>query len=138
MSGDERVSQGREDPLLLQRRLPADEDAPGTARALVQEVLIGLDGQVGGRRDDVILVVSELVSNAVVHGPPGEIELRVEIDGALVRVEVADEGSIPFGWPDTFGAGGHWGLSLVLRLSDRAGIESGPTTCAWCEIDLEA
>ena len=137
MSGDVRRSQDREGPLRLQRRLPGDVDAPGTARALVQEILVELNGQVGSRRDDVILAVSELVSNAVLHGPPGEVGLDVEVDGTRVRIEVRDSGTDEFGWPRAFGNGGHWGLSLVQRLSDRSGIERDPTNCAWCEIDLD-
>src|SRR3954468_23737436 len=44
---------------------------------------------------DVRLLVSELVTNSVQHakvGPDHSIELRLAIDGAAVRVEIADHG----------------------------------------------
>jgi anti-sigma regulatory factor (Ser/Thr protein kinase) len=39
--------------------------------------------------DEVIVVVSELVTNAVLHGFP-PIELRLTVDDSVVRIEVSD------------------------------------------------
>jgi anti-sigma regulatory factor (Ser/Thr protein kinase) len=90
------------------------------------------------RAEDLALVVSELVTNAVVHGPAGELELRLEATPTMMlRVEVADGGTATFAWPaDT--VEGHWGLNLVNIFSDRSGVIRDPTTCVWCEFDLQA
>ena len=87
------------------------------------------------RYDDLALVVSELVTNAVVHGPDDDLQLMLEGTPLMIRVEVSDRGTTPFEWPaDT--ADGHWGLKLVSIFSDRAGVVREPATCVWCELDL--
>jgi anti-sigma regulatory factor (Ser/Thr protein kinase) len=45
-------------------------------------------------RDDMALLVTELVTNAVLHGAP-PITLRVECDGTRLRVSVTDRNSDP-------------------------------------------
>jgi anti-sigma regulatory factor (Ser/Thr protein kinase) len=125
-------------PLVLTRRLATDEDAPRLGRALAQEMIQSLDGHSEERADDLMLSVSELVSNAVIHGPRGELSLTIAVTGSTVRIEVTDAGEIAFAWPDEMEVGGHWGLGLVRLMSDRSGIERLPQTCAWCEIDLAA
>jgi anti-sigma regulatory factor (Ser/Thr protein kinase) len=116
------------------RRIAADSDAPRAARYTAVELL----GQLGcghERANDLALVVSELVTNAVVHGPGAEVELRLTGTPSIVRVEVSDGGTKSFDWPDAPGAG-HWGLGLVELFSDRAGIIRDPSTVVWCELDL--
>lgn len=123
--------------LVFVRRLPADEDAPRAGRALAHEFLARLTCPDGERCDDMVLAVSELVSNAVLHGPPGELTLRLSVvDPTAVRVEVIDGGEVPFEWPDGLPHRGHWGLGLVRLMSERSGVEHIPHTRAWCEIDL--
>jgi len=84
--------------------------------------------------DDVLLVVSELVSNAVLYGT-GEIGVRVAYDGRSVTGEVSDEGS---GFARQLrdrgrvGFGGH-GLHLVGRLTQRWGLREG-SSHVWFEI----
>jgi anti-sigma regulatory factor (Ser/Thr protein kinase) len=90
-------------------------------------------------RDDVALLVTELVTNAVRHGSeePGRA-VRVELRRwpAFVRVEVFNDGGgftaeAPFNSDRANG----WGLVLVDRVADRWGI--APTasgTRAWFEI----
>jgi anti-sigma regulatory factor (Ser/Thr protein kinase) len=91
---------------------------------------------------DVELLVSELVSNALVHGD-GPIDVRLSCDGQWIRLEVADEGqrSSPR-IRDTSHRGG-WGLRFVDRLADSWGIEVADGTRVWTRIrrshpDLEA
>jgi two-component sensor histidine kinase len=90
-------------------------------------------------RDDVALLLTELVSNAVRHGSgdPGmavRVELRRWPD--FVRVEVFDEGAgstaeVPFKRDQATG----WGLVLVDRVADRWGIAPAASgTRAWFEI----
>jgi anti-sigma regulatory factor (Ser/Thr protein kinase) len=71
-------------------RLPRDPAAGAAARRVVRTRL----GHVvtGDTLDDVLLVVSELVSNAVLHGR-GDIELRLGYDGSRVTGDVVDQGA---------------------------------------------
>jgi phosphoserine phosphatase RsbU/P len=74
--------------------LPADGTSPALARRHVRASLqgAGLNGLV----DDVLLLVTELVTNAVVHaGTPVELELSVDADGLLVQVGDWSPGSTP-------------------------------------------
>ncbi|MEU6480783.1 ATP-binding protein [Streptomyces sp. NPDC047017] len=92
------------------------------------------------RAEDVSLCVSELATNALVHGvPPGRgFLLRVRYDGRTVRVEVHDSGT-GTGTPripdegDEPGEGGR-GLFLVSALSDKWGVgERNPGKVVWAE-----
>jgi anti-sigma regulatory factor (Ser/Thr protein kinase) len=117
------------------RRLVANVDAPRLARAAAAE-MVGRCGRLAtGRADDLALVVSELVTNAVVHGPDADVELRMTSTTSMIRVEVSDAGTQPFDWP-AVDAGGHHGLDLVGKFSDRSGSSHDPTTVAWCELDF--
>nr|WP_078643807.1 ATP-binding protein [Streptomyces varsoviensis] len=77
------------------------------------------------RRHDVRLCVSELATNALLHGvPPGrEFSLRLVADGSLLRVEVRDSGGGRVGVRHC-GADecGGRGLRLVKALSDDFGV----------------
>jgi serine/threonine-protein kinase RsbW len=73
----------------------------------------------------VQLLTSELVANAVLHGPPGgEVRVRVAESGGVLRVEV-DDGSaaLPRVVPVARDGTGGRGLVLVERLADRWGYE---------------
>ncbi|MEU9991984.1 SpoIIE family protein phosphatase [Streptomyces sp. NPDC048045] len=70
--------------------LPGSPLAPGSARALVRAALSEVPGVRPRLVDDAMAVVSELVTNAVVHaGTDVEIDWRMEDSGAFV-VEVRD------------------------------------------------
>ncbi len=88
------------------------------------------------RSADVLLCVSELATNAVVHGvPPGRgFLLRLRYDGALVRIEVHDSGTgVPEVAHPVLDEGGR-GLLLVSVLSDRWGVgERNPGKIVWCD-----
>ena len=53
-------------------RLEADVHAPAAARRALRELPLG------ERADDVLLLASELVTNAVVHGSAQPIELEAD------------------------------------------------------------
>lgn len=87
------------------------------------------------RSKDVSLCVSELATNALVHGvPPGRgFLLRLRYDGAVVRVEVHDSGTGVPEIADTPDEGGR-GLLLVSTLADKWGVgERAPGKLVWCE-----
>ncbi|WP_225837071.1 SpoIIE family protein phosphatase [Streptomyces sp. NK08204] len=115
--------------------LPGSPLAPGTARALLRAAFAewadqGLLGPEGGARlaDDAMAVVSELVTNAVVHaGTDVDVAWCLEDTGAFV-VEVSDQhpsraprdvagGETPCDTPE-YGRG----LRLVATLADSWGV----------------
>jgi anti-sigma regulatory factor (Ser/Thr protein kinase) len=112
---------------------PRGPDAPRQARAALAEWYGDALG--GEELDSGTLLVSELVTNAVVHGA-GRIHLTADLDEDRLRVEVGDEGSgleraargMSFRVPR-----GH-GLTIVGALSSRWGIREG-TTHVWAEIE---
>ena len=67
--------------------LPAQVLSPAAARRAVREAMTGAGLEV--ILDDAVLLVSELVTNAVVHAGT-RIELRVDIGPGSVLVEVID------------------------------------------------
>jgi anti-sigma regulatory factor (Ser/Thr protein kinase) len=120
---------------LLTQTLSGDDDAPRVARALTAQLLEKVGPLPADRGADVTLTVSELVSNAVVHGPPGDIDLRLTATADVIRIEVGDRGVMPFDLPHAPPTNGHWGLRLTQQFSDRCGIERLPSTLVWCEFD---
>jgi anti-sigma regulatory factor (Ser/Thr protein kinase) len=113
--------------------LPRIVDAPQAARRLVREWLPeDLDGETVQSAE---LLVSELVTNAVVHGR-GRLILRGELDDDRLLVEVIDDGD---GFERTVrqrgvdSVGGR-GLAIVDALASRWGIHEG-TTHVWFELE---
>ncbi|HEY3941647.1 MAG TPA: ATP-binding protein [Acidimicrobiales bacterium] len=115
--------------------LPRDA-SPAEARAWARSSLRS-GGIAGVDVGDVLLVVSELVTNAVRHGS-GAVDVELRVEGDAVGVGVHDSGRVftppPPGAPD--GAGGR-GLFLVAAISRQWGIEasaSGKTV--WARVPL--
>jgi anti-sigma regulatory factor (Ser/Thr protein kinase) len=122
-------------------RIPGGDDAPTRARRSVRSQLVG---QIpASTASDAALIVSELVTNSVVHANVGRRRaLTVEVttlDDRL-RIAVIDPGSrlrpyvLPFD-PETPGG---LGLLLVDQLCETWGVwqDLGPT-CVWCELLLD-
>ena len=89
----------------------------------------------------VLLLTSELVSNAIVHVGRG-FELVVEGSGDAVRVDVIDPGgdtrpAVLHPEPDEIGGRG---LQMVDRVASHWGVEDGPgdTRTVWFSCDEEA
>jgi anti-sigma regulatory factor (Ser/Thr protein kinase) len=101
--------------------LNRDSNAPSIAR---RRTVAAVDHAVDGRRRaDLELLVSEIVSNAVLHGQ-GEITLVVWLANGHVHVQVSDEGNeLPRQQPST-GAHGGFGLRLLEQLSVDWGVDS--------------
>jgi CheY-like chemotaxis protein len=113
--------------------LPQDPAAAGTARDWVRSTLLewGLDELV----DDALLVVSELVGNAVTHA---ESKCQVSLSRASdsVRIEVTDRGEgTPQPQPQDNLAEGGRGLVLIGAMSSAWGVEDVPEgKKVWAEI----
>ncbi|MEU8270576.1 ATP-binding protein [Sphaerisporangium sp. NPDC049002] len=104
--------------------LPGDRAIVAKARDMVRRTLTGWG--LTDLMDDVVLMVSELVSNAIAHGaPPVRLSLRAG-DGAL-RGEVTDNGA---GLPRRLDLGTNSdhgrGLMIVEALADQWGVGPGP------------
>jgi anti-sigma regulatory factor (Ser/Thr protein kinase) len=97
----------------------------------------------GAVRDDVLLLLTELVTNAVRHadaGPTQLVRVAVRQRRGAVRVAVCDEG--PGFAPEAPGwradKPGGCGLVLVDRIADRWAVTPTATgTCVWFEIRYE-
>ena len=94
-----------------------------------------------GKLEDVRLVVSELVTNSILHArlsPDDEISLTVTVSDGAVSGSVCDPGpgfgmsSEPTPRPDLSGG---WGLPIVETISDRWGVRRNGDACVWFEID---
>ena len=85
--------------------------------------------------DDVKLMVSELVTNGIVHGstePDAPLMLDLLVNGHI-RCRVLDHGDCFATQPRGEGPGG-WGLQVVEQLSDRWGLQRSPQrTEVWFE-----
>ena len=109
-------------------------DAPRVARHHARKLALSLGDE---RTDDAVLLVSELVTNAVKYGGEGAIELAIARSGGRLRFAVRDKGG-PGPLPEIRepgAAGGGHGLRLVDTIADRWGVEHG-STIVWFEFDL--
>ena len=118
---------------MLQVNLPHTVQAPGIARRSLAEWLApAVDAD---ELDTARLLVSELVTNAVVHGR-GEITLRATLDEDRLLVEVIDEGGgfeLTVRQQDFASIGGR-GLAIVDAEASRWGLHEG-TTHVWFELE---
>src|SRR5689334_7831775 len=116
--------------------LSAEMAAPGRARAFVRERRPTTDDDA---LDDITLIVSELVSNAVKHGEP-EILLRMRMDPLAIDISVLDHGSggppDQVTAPDATATSGR-GLSIVDRLASEWGVvplDDGSGKTVWARL----
>jgi anti-sigma regulatory factor (Ser/Thr protein kinase) len=112
--------------------LPRDPSAAAVARRELRRRFDGVLHQHG--LDELYLVVSELATNAVMHGQ-GAIRLRLQVNDGDVWGEVIDAGGgfeheLREAGPD---ATSGRGLLIVDRLTTRWGVHEG-TTHVWFEM----
>jgi anti-sigma regulatory factor (Ser/Thr protein kinase) len=119
--------------------IPSDPSAPAEARRLVGDLLRSWRREA---RHRAVLVTSELVSNAVVHGRPGHLVVEVAIgdDDVTLAVTnpgpastVATEGGSEFDLPGG-GTSGGLGLTIVADVSEDWGVDAGPPARVWSRI----
>jgi serine/threonine-protein kinase RsbW len=117
------------------RDFASRSESVSEVRAFTRDALAGLDLAV----DDVVLCVSELVTNAVRHSTPHEgiFHLDILVDRDKLRVECHDSGgkNPTLRTPSDADEGGR-GLLLVQALTSRWGVGLRPAgKCVWFEID---
>lgn len=117
-----------------EHHLRGDLDAPAQSRRLIGEWTAGHP-----RRHEIVLALSELVANAVVHAAEETrehgVSLRIEQGDSSLRVAVRHRGHVfePSMRRD------HGGLTLVESSVDRWGIEQrGRSVEVWFEVDHHA
>lgn len=136
---DERAVKALElygNPIESEVQLPSRPESAGSARRLAQVVVLRHWGLSPKMAEDAVLLVSELVGNAVRHTGARHFGLRMRRRRGWIRVEVRDPSrGLPCLMPvqelDLSGRG----LFLVDKLSDRWGVDllpRGKTT--WFEM----
>ena len=121
--------------MTLDIEIPNTAKAPSHARRAVDQLGDAIDPTI---RHDVLLLVSELVTNGVKYGREGSA-VRLHIDAPAprkLRVEVVNQGASfePKARDKPVTVVGAWGLHLVEELTDRWGVHEG-STHVWFEID---
>ena len=159
MGGDARADahRARNSPAAhLHLRLPAEVESVTAAHHCIFGVAAALDPDTV---DDIRLLISELVTNAIRHAglAPGDwIDLVVDVESDLVRVEVRDPGPgfdpgrLPASRQARSGSTGRsgslgslggplqtgWGLEFLRRIASRWGVRRNGLTSVWFELDL--
>jgi anti-sigma regulatory factor (Ser/Thr protein kinase) len=81
------------------------------------------------------LLVSELVTNGILHGGAGRpVDVSIEHADGTVRVEVSDRGPGFAPRPRLPDETGGWGLYLIDQLADRWGVARDGCTRVWFEL----
>jgi len=113
--------------------LPPEARSVRVARHEVERVIADYPDEV---RTTVVLLTSELASNAVVHAGT-TFTVRAHVEPTVVRVAICDSGgrlpAMAVWDPTTMGG---WGLAMVDSVASRWGIEADDTTTVWFEIDV--
>jgi anti-sigma regulatory factor (Ser/Thr protein kinase) len=118
--------------------LSPDLHAPARARAWARAHVVDSSAE---RADDVLLIISELVTNAVRHAGT-EVVLSVAIDADRIRITVSDEVDEPphvdQGSFDGTRPGGR-GLVIVSAVATAWGVESSADRrgkAVWADLSL--
>lgn len=116
--------------------------APAAATRARTEVTLRLAALLGSRLlEDVRLLVTELITNALRHGelnPGDRVSVKASVDEGAVRIEVSDpgrDGEVAAREPGPRGGG--YGLYLVDQLAQRWGVDHSHGTTVWCELSPE-
>jgi anti-sigma regulatory factor (Ser/Thr protein kinase) len=121
-------------PAIAELRLAERNTSAALARQFTRSTLTSWqDGDGGDNVEDVVLAVSELVTNALLHGH-GTPVVRLLGSGDRVRVEVCDDSPLlPVSHRVTPTSG--LGLRVVEQLSSAWGASRrGRGKVVWCEL----
>ncbi|ONH60983.1 serine/threonine protein phosphatase [Frankia sp. CcI49] len=125
-------------PPLIQLALPAVAASAGQARTSVRAALH--DAGISSL-DDAILLVSEVVTNAVLHAR-SDLVLRATLEPGRLRISVEDREGSALPRPgdestDQIDAEHGWGLLLVEALAQAWGVETTPDgKRVWFEMEI--
>ena len=122
----------------IELRLPNDRHAPALGRRAISVLSDRLPAAV---LDGARLLASELVTNSVRHAGPGTvgpITMRIAL-GRRLRIGVTDGGK-GFRWgrlgaTDPMRGDGGLGFLLIAELAAAWGVDTGPPTHVWFELD---
>ncbi len=112
---------------VARRDLVADPQSPRLTRRWAAEVLRRWD--LDGELDRALLVLNELVTNALVHSP-GDAACRITVDSGTLEILVSDAGTGPprralraatAAGPDEWERSGGRGLQIVAAVADSWG-----------------
>lgn len=123
-------------PAIAELRLAERNTSAALARQFTRTTLASWQGGEGGDNvEDVVLVVSELVTNALLHGHGTPVVRLLDGDGH-VRVEVCDDSPLlPVSHRVTPTSG--LGLRVVEQLSSAWGASRrGRGKVVWCELPV--
>ncbi|MCW3067917.1 MAG: putative anti-sigma regulatory factor, serine/threonine protein kinase [Solirubrobacterales bacterium] len=125
----------------LELELQRNVEAPGIARTAVTELSHGL-GLPGPTFQTLVLLVSEVVSNAVLHskGPtrsPITLTVNVTLDAVRITVTDAGGGFVPK-QRDPASIHDGYGLYLVDKAASRWGVDTTAPTSVWFELARDA
>ena len=113
--------------------LPRSPDSARLARDIVSSSTVGLSNEL---RENAVLLTTELVANALLHGE-GIVTLRVVHEPEELLVEVADEGHGAVEMTSKPTSLGGWGLRVVDEIAADWGVRSGSTR-VWFRLFLDA
>jgi anti-sigma regulatory factor (Ser/Thr protein kinase) len=124
---------------VLALRMPRQKETCHRARAAIRALSVGLD-LAKEVEEILLLLVSELVANALEHSSAGAdvpIDIVVEVKDEVLRASVTDGGPgfepcvrQPIGYQRGYG------LFLVDQISSRWGMREDGGTCLWFELEL--
>ena len=123
-------------------RLPFESSTPGIARTKLAAFL-ALNRIPLPVIDNALIVLSEMIANAVAHGTPdidGTMEISWSLDEGHLNLSVRDSGHStgtdmtprPF---DEDSLGGR-GLSIISRVADKWSVDLSQGTCVRAELAL--
>ncbi|HEX4760300.1 MAG TPA: SpoIIE family protein phosphatase [Thermoleophilaceae bacterium] len=120
----------------LMLELPPMPESAGAAREALSPLGERLEE---AQLETVRLLVTELITNSVKHGEPGDdpVRVMVSITPEAVRVEVNDNGEgfdPPPPREEALETPSGWGLYLVDRLAARWGVDNDEGSSVWFEL----
>jgi anti-sigma regulatory factor (Ser/Thr protein kinase) len=127
--------------MAMEHRLAHAASAPAEARLIAADLVA--DRLPVTRAGEFVLMVSEVVGNAVRHGQAeadGRIGLRLDSEGDVVRAAVTDAAPFEFIFArNTFDRDNfnHLGLLMVDLLADRWGFSLDAKKAVWFEVDMD-